>query len=139
MLFDDRPFGEGLKFEKWTDRLIYYDGRFDADFAFPFVAPNTAYRRRSSEQSSWFLKSHVEGPPMNAAETQDKLRAGDHSFLDRLMHFGGGVPRWTEAYQTDRSDDVDAWAPIPSREGGRIPDTFHYGKLRRVPLGRASR
>ena len=62
--FDDRPFGEELKFGKWLDRLIYYyDGRFAADVAFPFVALNMAHRRRSSERSNWFLKSHVEDSP----------------------------------------------------------------------------
>ena len=62
--FDDRPFGDGLKFEKRPDHLIYYyDGRFASDVAVPFVALNMAYRRRSAEQSSWFLKSHVEDPP----------------------------------------------------------------------------
>ena len=62
--FDDRPFGEGLKVAKWPEHLIYYrDGRFGADVAFPFVALNMAYRRRSSDQSIWFLKSHVEDPP----------------------------------------------------------------------------
>ena len=54
-----------------------------------------AYRRRSSDQSSWFLMSHVEDPPppANADETMDELRAGNHSFLDRIRRFGGGVPR----------------------------------------------
>ena len=108
--FDARPVGEWLKFAKWIDRIIYYyDGRFGADVAFPFVALNMAYRRRYAEQSSWFLKSHVEDPPANAAEMQDKLRAGDHSFLDRIRHFGGGVLRGTDAYWGDRSDDVDYW------------------------------
>ena len=37
--FEDRPFGEGLKFEKWIWCLIYYyGGKFGADVAFPFVA-----------------------------------------------------------------------------------------------------
>ena len=41
--FDDRPFGEGLKFAKWLEHLIYYyDGRFGADVALPFVALNMA-------------------------------------------------------------------------------------------------
>ena len=62
-LFDDRPFGEGLKFAKWIERLIYYyGGRFGADVAFPFVALNMEYRRRYSDQSNWFLKIHVEDP-----------------------------------------------------------------------------
>ena len=31
---DDRPFGDGLKFAKWLDHLIYYyDGRFGAEVA----------------------------------------------------------------------------------------------------------
>ena len=32
--FGDRPFGEGLKFEKWLEHLIYYyDGWFGAAVA----------------------------------------------------------------------------------------------------------
>ena len=74
--FDDRPSGEGFTFEKWLEHIVfYYDGRFSADSASPFVALNMMYRRRSIEQSGWFLKSHVEDAPANAAEIQDKLSA----------------------------------------------------------------
>ena len=49
--FDDRPYGEEFTFAKWIGRLVfYYDGRFSADFAPPFVALNMMYRRRSVEQ-----------------------------------------------------------------------------------------
>ena len=65
--------------------------------AFPFVALNMVYRRRSSEPSNWFLKSHAEDPPANAAEMQDKLRACGRSFLEGARHFGGFVPRWADA------------------------------------------
>ena len=76
MLFDDRPFGEWFAIAKWLARIVfYYDGRFSADVAFPFVALNMMYRRRSVEQSGWFLKSHVEDAPANAAEIQGELRA----------------------------------------------------------------
>ena len=47
-------------------------------------------------------------PPANAAEMQDKLREAGRSFLDRLRRFGGGVLRGTDAYWSERSDDVDA-------------------------------
>ena len=63
-------------------------------------------------------------PPANAAETQDKLRAGDHSFLDMLMRFGGGVLRETDAYWADRSDDVDAWVHYRVEKGGGPPTLF---------------
>ena len=62
--FDDRPYGEGFTFAKWLEHLVFYsDGRFSADVAFPFVALNMMYRRRSVEQSGWFLKNHVEDAP----------------------------------------------------------------------------
>ena len=33
-IFDDRPYGEGLKFPDWMERLVYYYvGRFAADVA----------------------------------------------------------------------------------------------------------
>ena len=48
---DDRPFCEGFTFAKWLGRpVFYYDGRFGADVASPFVALNMMYRRRSVEQ-----------------------------------------------------------------------------------------
>ena len=48
-------------------------------------------------------------PPANAAEIQDKLRAGRHSISDRIRRIGGGVLRGTGAFWADRLDDVDAW------------------------------
>ena len=83
-----------------------------------------AYRRRYAEQISWFSKSHVDHPPMNAAERQDKLRAGDRSFLDRLRHFGGGVPRRADAYWADRSGDVDARSHYRVEKEGGGPTLF---------------
>ena len=108
--FDDRPPGDGLKFEKWLER-------FGADVAFPFVALNMACGRMSAEKSRLFLKSHVEGPPANAAEIQCKLRAGDHSFLDRLRRFGGGFLRGTDAYWAEALGDVDAWIRYQVEQG----------------------
>ena len=88
--------------------FFYYDGRFSADVAFPFVALNMMYRVLSVEKSGRFLGNHVEDFPANAAEIQGKLRVCDVSSLDRLRHFGVGVMRGTGAYWADRSGDVDA-------------------------------
>ena len=60
---------------------------------FPFVALNMEYRRRYAEQGRWVIKSHVEDPPLNAAEIQDMIRAFGHSFLERLRRAGGCVLR----------------------------------------------
>ena len=60
--FDDRPFGDGFTFAKWIAYLVFYnDGRFIEDVAFPFVALNLMYRRRSVDRSGLFLKIHVGG------------------------------------------------------------------------------
>ena len=64
---------------------------------------------------------------MNAAEMQDKLRAGDHTFLDRLRRFGGGVLRGTDAYWSERSDDVDAWLHYHVEQGSGVPTLFVTG------------
>ena len=64
---------------------------------------------------------------MNAAEMQDKLRAGDRSFLDRLRHFGGGVLRGADAYGDDRSDDVDAWLHCRAEVENGSPTLFVTG------------
>ena len=56
-------------------------------------------------------------PPANAAEMQDKLRAGGRSFLGRIRRFGCGVPRVTDAYWAERSDDVDAWVHYRVEQG----------------------
>ena len=126
--FDDRPYGESLTFSDWLEHLVYYyDGRFAADVAFPFVALNMMYRRRAAEQSGWFLKSHVDEPPLNAAAIQDRIRSGGESFLDRLRHFGGGALRGTDAYWSGRSDDVDAWLQYHVDEGNGVPNLFITG------------
>ena len=93
----------------------------------PVRCPNMAHRRRSSEQSSWFLKIHVEDPPANAAETQDTLRAGDHSFLGRVRHFGRCVPLRTDAFWEERSDAVEARPHYHVEQGGGDQTLFLDG------------
>ena len=70
--------------------ICYRSGRLIADFAFPPVAINMMYARRSVEQSVLLLGNHVEGAPRNAASIQGKLRAFGVSLIDRIRHFGGG-------------------------------------------------
>ena len=122
---------------KWLGRLsYYYDGRFSADAAFPFVAIYMAYRRRSAERCSWFLKSHVVDPRANAAEMKDKLRKCDRPFMERAIHFGGGVIRWADAFWAERPGDVKAWLHYRTAKGKWMPDAAHNRELRRVPLPR---
>ena len=116
--FDDRPYGEELKFPDWLEHLVYYyDGRFAADVAFPFVALNMMYRRRSAEQSGRFLKNQVDEPPLDASDIHDRIRSGDGSFLDRLRQFGGGVLRGADSYWSGRSGDVAAWLQYQVGDG----------------------
>ena len=138
------PFRRTFKVRNADRGTIYYDGRCDAAFAFPFVSMNMAYRRRSADRSSWFLKSHVEGPPLpaNAVRRGDAGQApGGRPLLPRRAQaFRRRVPRCTYSYCADRSGDVDAWLRYRVEKGG--PDAFHYGESRRVPsaelLGRSA-
>ena len=69
---------------------------------------------------------------MNAAEMQDKLRAGGRSLLDRLRRFGVGVLSGTDAYWAERSDDVDAWPHYRVEQGGGDPTLFITGSCAEI-------
>ena len=88
---------------------------------------NMAHWRRSSEKSSWFLKSHVEDPPVSASEMQDKLRACGHSFLERIRRFGGGVLRRADAFWAERSEGVDARLHYHVEQGNGAPTLYITG------------
>ena len=129
MLFRRPPVRRGIRPREMDGPLVfYYDGRCSADVAFDCVALNMTYRRRSVEQSGRFLKSHVEDAPANAAEIQDKLRAGGVFFIDRIRHFGGGVLREKDAHWADRSDDVGAWLRYHVENGAGVPTLFITGR-----------
>ena len=95
--------------------------------AFPFVALNMAYRHRYVEQSSRVLKIHVEDPPANADETQDKIRAGGQSFLERARQIGRCVLRRADAFRAERPGDVDAWLHYQVEHGNGAPALFTTG------------
>ena len=107
--FGDRPRGEEFAFAKWIGSLFfYYDGRFIADAAFPLVALNMVYGRRSAEQSGRIPRNRVEDAPQTHPKYMGGHRAGNVSFIDRIRHCGGGVRRGTDDYWADMSGDVAA-------------------------------
>ena len=99
----------------------------------PYILLRRAFRRRSRlpvcrlehgvqahicRPNQLVLKEPSRGPPANAAGMQGKLRAGDHSFLDRLRHFGGGSLRGGDTYWADRSGAGAAWLHCRVEKGG---------------------
>ena len=73
--FDDRDRGADIQLFQWAEHLLLYeDGRFARDVAWPFIALNMIYRRRARERAQWYVKGGVDDAPLSTEQVGSGVR-----------------------------------------------------------------
>jgi hypothetical protein len=66
-----------VSLKDWAEHRLYFeDGRFATDVAFSFIALNMVNRRMTREQSSWFVKGHLDDAPTSVGDVQERVQNG---------------------------------------------------------------
>ena len=77
-----------LHFKTWANYLLHYgDGRFAKDRIWCFYTENMRQRRENMSSGSFFINNFVKANvPESIEELQEKIQAGDLSFIDKLQY-----------------------------------------------------
>lgn len=113
-----------IKEANWARHLLYYeDGRFARDPIWPFFAYNYTIRKRNTQMGAYFVNNHISNPPKSIDELKEKLRAGDSSFVNKIM-FYSKRSRGTDAYWRHKRAELYNWIHYHIAAGNGAPNVF---------------
>ncbi|XP_068686694.1 uncharacterized protein, partial [Montipora foliosa] len=112
---------------EWAEHLLWYqDGRFARHKVWKFVVHNMILRKRTLEQSRYFVDQQLGDPHITVADLQERLARGDTSFTNKLLYFGANL-RGTAQYWHQRRRELRAFVEFRVNEKHGLPSFFMTG------------
>ena len=85
-----------------------------------FVVHNMILRKRTLEQSRYFVDQQLGDPHITVADLQERLARGDTSFTNKLLYFGANL-RGTAQYWHQRRRELRAFVEFMVNEKHGLP------------------
>jgi len=109
---------------KWAKHLLLYsDGRFARDPVWGFFAFNFSLRQRNTDSGSFFVNSHISDSPRSLEDLQASIRAGDTSFVNKMVYYTKRI-RGSDSYWRYKRSELYNWIHYHIGEGHGAPNGF---------------